>query len=118
LKVDWNEMSQVAEFAALIDAIPREFREPILLAALVAVRDNMASEPFVVGLRSRFVECVRLSTGISLTQDQVCSAECIEVREVIAMIADSNALTWTETLVSQLIHTTAGNASRAGKASE
>lgn len=118
MKIDLNETDLVADFAALIDAIPRQFRQRILLSALVTVHDDMASEPFVVGLRSRFVDCVRSSAGVSLPQNHRFSAECIAVREVIAMIADSNALTLTEMLVRQLIHTTASDASPAKRVSE
>ncbi|PHQ35143.1 hypothetical protein [Rhodopirellula bahusiensis] len=110
-----RETNQIAELAALIDAIPRGFREPILLAAIVTVPHRIGNEDFVVSLRSRFVDCLNSYAGVSISPEFRCSVEYIEIREVVAMFATSNSLDWTESLVRQLVHAVATRALPAEK---
>ena len=62
---DWSGVTApVAELAVLIDAIPSEYRDDVLLAALWLGTNKTFQESYMVGsLRSQLCECLMEKTG-------------------------------------------------------
>lgn len=70
LIVNLQEKLRLSEFACLVDAIPPQFRESILTAAIEAKSSQgLGSRPFVVGMREQLRECVHASIGDEVSND-------------------------------------------------
>jgi hypothetical protein len=62
--LDSNDFRQQAEFALLLDAIPTEFREEIILAVLHLQSDQTFQESYLVNLsRQQLSDCLLEKTG-------------------------------------------------------
>ena len=61
---------RLTEFSCLMDAIPAQFREAVVTAAVDHQKEHeLAPEPFIVSVREQLRECVHASLGFERSND-------------------------------------------------